>query len=114
LDERDRLHGSADVETAEPHYGAGDGLAKGAIAFVADEPARLHGSLRRGVVEPGPVELSAGSSSSDIRSTADVIITGSTPAIGSEDRAFLSTVTLSVVAEDGGPWYRPRCEHRSG
>jgi beta-glucosidase len=46
------------------------------------------------VVEPGPVEMSAGSSSSDIRSSAKFTVTGKTRAIGGEDRAFLSVATV--------------------
>jgi hypothetical protein len=45
-------------------------------------------------MEPGPVELSAGSSSSDIRSTATFIVTGTTRIIKGEDRAFLSEATV--------------------
>jgi beta-xylosidase len=46
------------------------------------------------VMEPGPVELSAGSSSSDIRSTATFTVTGTTRIIKGEDRAFLSVATV--------------------
>jgi beta-xylosidase len=46
------------------------------------------------VIEPGPVEVSAGSSSSDIRSTAAFTITGKTRSIKGEDRAFLSVATV--------------------
>jgi beta-glucosidase-like glycosyl hydrolase len=46
------------------------------------------------IMEPGPVELSAGSSSSDIRSTATFIVTGTTRIIKGEDRAFLSGATV--------------------
>jgi beta-glucosidase len=46
------------------------------------------------VIEPGPVEVSAGSSSSDIRSTAKFTITGKTRVIKGEDRAFLSEATV--------------------
>jgi beta-xylosidase len=46
------------------------------------------------VIEPGPVEMSAGSSSSDIRSRATVMITGETRTVAGEDRAFLSTATV--------------------
>jgi beta-glucosidase len=42
------------------------------------------------VVEPGPVELSAGSSSDDIRATATVTVTGRTRVVDGRDRAFLS------------------------
>ena len=46
------------------------------------------------VMEPGPVDLSAGSSSDDIRSTATVTVTGQTREIRGEERAFLSDVTI--------------------
>jgi beta-glucosidase len=46
------------------------------------------------VMEPGPIEVSAGSSSSDIRSTATVTVTGKTRVIRGQDRAFLSTTSL--------------------
>jgi len=46
------------------------------------------------VLEPGPVEVSVGSSSSDIRSSATFTVTGKTRAIRSEDRAFLSVTTV--------------------
>jgi beta-xylosidase len=42
------------------------------------------------VIEPGPVEVSAGSSSDDIRSRATFTITGKTRIIKGEERAFLS------------------------
>ena len=45
------------------------------------------------VMEPGPVEVSAGSSSSDIRSSAKFTVTGQTRTINGEDRAFLSATT---------------------
>jgi len=44
-------------------------------------------------MEPGPVEVSAGSSS-DIRSTAKFTVTGKTRSIKGEDRAFLSDATV--------------------
>jgi beta-xylosidase len=46
------------------------------------------------VMEPGPVEVSVGSSSSDIRSTATFTVTGKTRTIRGEDRAFLSVATV--------------------
>jgi beta-glucosidase len=46
------------------------------------------------VMEPGPIEVSAGSSSSDIRSTAMVNVTGKTQTIKGEDRTFLSVATV--------------------
>jgi beta-glucosidase len=46
------------------------------------------------VPEPGPIELSAGSSSSDIRSRASLTLTGKTRVIRGKDRAFLSVATV--------------------
>ena len=46
------------------------------------------------VLEPGPVEMSVGSSSSDIRSTATLTVTGKTRIIKGKDRAFLSVATV--------------------
>lgn len=46
------------------------------------------------VMEPGPVEVSVGSSSSDIRSSATFTVTGTTRIIKCEDRAFLSVATV--------------------
>ena len=49
------------------------------------------------VVEPGPVTVSAGSSSSDIRSSAEFTITGYTRAIRSDQRVFLSAATIGSL-----------------
>jgi beta-xylosidase len=46
------------------------------------------------VMEPGPVELSAGSSSADIRSSGKFTVTGKTRSIKGEERAFLSAATV--------------------
>jgi beta-glucosidase len=46
------------------------------------------------VMEPGPVELSAGSSSDDIRSKATLTVTGKMRTIRGEDRQFLSVATI--------------------
>jgi beta-xylosidase len=46
------------------------------------------------VMEPGPVELTAGSRSDDLRSSASFTVTGQTRTISGEDRAFLSVVTV--------------------
>lgn len=46
------------------------------------------------VIEPGPVEVSAGSRSSDIRSTAKFTVTGQARAISGNERAFLSAKTI--------------------
>jgi beta-glucosidase len=48
------------------------------------------------VMEPGPVELSAGGSSSDIRSSAKLTVTGKTRSIKSEERAFFSVATVGA------------------
>jgi beta-glucosidase len=50
------------------------------------------------IIEPGPVELSAGSSSTDLRSSARFTITGRTRSIRGEDRAFLSVSTVTPPA----------------
>lgn len=46
------------------------------------------------VMEPGPVGLGVGASSSDIRSSATLTVTGKTRSIRGKDRAFLSTATV--------------------
>jgi beta-glucosidase len=46
------------------------------------------------VMEPGPIEVSAGSSSTDIRSTAALNVTGTMRIVRGEDRAFLSTTRI--------------------
>jgi beta-glucosidase len=46
------------------------------------------------MIEPGPVELSAGSSSSDIRSSAKLDVTGKARTIKDGDRAVLSIATV--------------------
>ena len=46
------------------------------------------------VMEPGPVELSLGSSSSDIRSSATLSVTGKARVIDGEHRAFLSVASI--------------------
>ena len=43
---------------------------------------------------PSPVELSAGSSSDDIRSRANLMVTGKTRTIRGEDRKFFSVATV--------------------
>lgn len=71
------------------------------------------------VMEPGPVELSAGSSSDDIRSSATVTVTGDTRAIGGEDRArscpprrSARSSSLAHASRDGDlgdvDWWRSR------
>src|SRR5215475_1387716 len=46
------------------------------------------------VMEPGPVEVSAGSSSDDIRSKANLTVTGRTRVIGGKERAFFSVAAV--------------------
>ena len=46
------------------------------------------------IMEPGPIELSAGSSSSDLRSTAKLTVTGKTLTIRGQDRKFFSVATV--------------------
>jgi beta-glucosidase len=46
------------------------------------------------VMEPGPVEVSAGSSSSDIRASATFTVIGKTRVIEGEERAFLAFATV--------------------
>jgi beta-glucosidase len=46
------------------------------------------------VMEPGPVEVSAGNSSSDVRSSATFTVTGQTRVISGDERAFFSDVTV--------------------
>jgi beta-xylosidase len=46
------------------------------------------------VMEPGPIEVSVGSNSDDIRSKANLTVTGKTQVIKGEDRAFFSTATV--------------------
>jgi Fibronectin type III-like domain len=47
------------------------------------------------VMEPGPIEVSAGSSSDDLRSTATLTVTGQTRTVTGEERAFLSDATVN-------------------
>jgi beta-glucosidase len=47
------------------------------------------------IMEPGPVEVNAGSSSDDIRSSATFTVTGETRVIDGEERAFLSSATVN-------------------
>jgi len=48
------------------------------------------------VMEPGPVEISVGASSSDIRSSATVTVTGKTRTIRGKNRAFLSVAAVGL------------------
>jgi beta-glucosidase len=47
------------------------------------------------IMEPGPVELAAGSSSSDLRSSGTVTVTGQPQTVPGTERAFLSVTTLT-------------------
>ena len=46
------------------------------------------------LMKPGPIELSAGSSSDALRSKANLTVTGKTRVIKGEDRKFLSVATV--------------------
>jgi len=48
------------------------------------------------VMEPGPVELSAGSSSADIRAKATLNVTGARRVFRGGERAFLSSATVAA------------------
>src|SRR5262249_13432512 len=66
------------------------------VAFVVPMSLLAYTGLSGDVIiEPGPVEVSAGSSSSDIRSSAKFTIIGKTRVISGEDRAFLSVATIT-------------------
>jgi beta-glucosidase len=53
------------------------------------------------VMEPGPIELSAGSSSDDIRSRATLTVTGKARGIKGEARKFLSVATIGSSSGSG-------------
>ena len=55
------------------------------------------------VMEPGPVEVSAGSGSDDIRSKANLTVTGKTRVIKGEDRKFLSVATVGSSGTSSSP-----------
>jgi hypothetical protein len=66
------------------------------ITFVVPmsrSPTRVF--LVTSIMEPGPVEVSAGSSSSNIRSSAKLTVTEKTRVLKGQDRAFLSTATVA-------------------
>ena len=46
------------------------------------------------VMEPGPIEINAGSGSDDLRSKAMLTVTGKTRTIRAEERKFLSVATV--------------------
>jgi hypothetical protein len=48
-------------------------------------------------MEPGPIELSAGGSSDDLRSKVTLTVTGKTRTIRGEDRKFLSVATVGQL-----------------
>jgi beta-glucosidase len=67
-----------------------------AITFVVPMSVLAYTGLSNELVmEPGPVEVSVGSSSTDIRSTAKFTVTGTTRIIKGEDRAFLSVAMVA-------------------
>jgi len=47
------------------------------------------------MIEPGPVAVSAGTSSRDLRSRAAFTVTGKTRFVEGEERAFLSVASIS-------------------
>jgi beta-xylosidase len=55
------------------------------------------------LMEPGPIELSAGSSSDALRSKANLTITGKTRVIKGEDRKFLSVATVGSSGTSSSP-----------
>jgi beta-xylosidase len=66
------------------------------VTFVVPMSLLAYTGLSGGLVmEPGLVEVSAGSSSSDIRSSAKLTVTGKTRTIKGEERAFLSVATVT-------------------
>jgi len=54
------------------------------------------------VMEPGPIELSAGSSSDDLRSKATLTVTGEMRTIRGEERKFFSVATVGSSASSSG------------
>jgi beta-xylosidase len=70
------------------------GASKG-VAFVVPMSLLAYTGLSGELVmEHGPVELSVGASSSDLRSSATFTVTGKTRTVSVQDRAFLSTATV--------------------
>lgn len=62
------------------------------VSFVVPLSALAYTGLTGNLVmEPGPIEISAGSSSDDLRSKATLAVTGTTRTIRGEDRKFLSS-----------------------
>jgi beta-xylosidase len=69
------------------------------VAFVVPMSLLAYTGLSgKQIMEPGPVELSAGSSSDDIRSTAEFTVTGETRTVSGEERAFLSATVVGPQA----------------
>jgi beta-glucosidase len=65
------------------------------VSFVVPMSVLAYTGLSgRLIMEPGPIEVSAGSSSDDIRSRATITVTGQTRTIRSEDRKFFSVATV--------------------
>lgn len=65
------------------------------VAFVAPTSLLAYtGISGELVMEPGPVEVSAGSSSSDIRASATSTVTGKTRTVRGVERAVLSVATV--------------------
>jgi beta-xylosidase len=54
------------------------------------------------VMEPGPIELSVGSSSDDIRSSATITVTGKSRVIGGEERERTATASLTRCVRQWG------------
>jgi beta-xylosidase len=77
------------------------------VRFVVPMSLLAYTGLPGEVVEPGPVEVSVGSSSSDIRSSATFTVTGQTRTISGEERAFLSVATAGSFEKP-----RPTVESR--
>jgi hypothetical protein len=62
----------------------------------------LQGITSELVMEAGPVEVSVGSSSSDIKSSATLNVNGKTRLIKGEERAFLSAATVGPAGVTRG------------
>jgi hypothetical protein len=89
------------LEVLDGRGGAGAEALRQRIEEYPSPLARTHVGERAGVraegegnQEPGPVEVKAGSSSSDIRSSAKFTVAGNTRVIKGEDRAFLTAATV--------------------
>ena len=70
-----------------------------AVSFVVPMSLLAYtGSDGKLVMEPGPIEISAGGSSSDLRESAKLDVTGKTRVFKGEERAFLSAATVGSAA----------------